>query len=68
VETKIVLGKSVSDRIWNLTSEIIWPSINKLVNNKIYNEIDKIVYDSTDGPVQWLVSSPILDSLKKNRL
>ena len=68
METKIVLGKSVSDRIWNLTSEIIWPSINKLVNNKIYNEIDKIVYDSTDGPVQWLVSSPILDSLKKNRL
>jgi hypothetical protein len=65
METKIILGESVSDKICNLANEIIWPSINKLVNNIIYNEIDKIVYDSTDGPVQWLVSSPIIDSLKK---
>jgi hypothetical protein len=65
METKIVLGESVSDKIFNLAYEIIWPSINKLVNNTIYNEIDNIVYDSTDEPVQWLVSSPILDSLKK---
>lgn len=65
METKIILGESVSDKIWSLANDIIWPSINELVDNIIYNEIDNIVYDSTDESVQWLAWSPIVDSLKK---
>lgn len=63
---KTILGKPISEEIWDVGGNM-YPSIDKLVNNSIYNEIDNIIYDSVDDLTLWLVWSPITDSIK-NRL
>ena len=63
MKTKIKLGKSVSEEIWDAGGNM-YPSIDKLVNNSVYNLVDDIIYDSVDDLVQWLAWSPIIETIK----
>ena len=66
MKTKITLGKSVSEEIWDAGGNM-YPSIDKLVNNSIYILVDNIIYDSVDDLTLWLAWTPIIDTIK-NRL
>ena len=63
MKTKIKLGKSVSEEIWDAGGNM-YPSIDKLVNNSIYILVDNIIYDSVDDLTLWLTWSPIIETIK----
>jgi hypothetical protein len=63
MKTKIKLGKPISEAIWDIGGNM-YPSIDKLVNNSIYNLVDDIICDSVDDLVQWLAWSPIIETIK----
>lgn len=63
MKTKIKLGKPISEEIWEVGGNM-YPSIDKLVNNSIYNLVDNIIYDSVDDLTLWLAWSPIIDTIK----
>jgi len=63
MKTKITLGKSLSEEIWDIGGNM-YPSIDKLVNNSIYILVDNIIYDSVDDLTLWLTWSPIIETIK----